>query len=71
MKGRCWWLVLLTLFLVSATAQTSWAGPGCFRAANDCFRTTVFYETWWERFTGALDCELDLAQCIRIKLLGL
>ena len=71
MKGRCLWLVMLVLVLVGANTRTSWAGPGCFRSANDCFRKTSLYETWWERFIGALDCELDLAECIRIKVIGL
>ncbi len=70
MKARWLWLVLVVFLFVGGTAQTAWAGVGCFRSANMCFITAARYRTWWGRFTGSLDCELDLVSCVRTKLIG-
>ncbi len=60
-----------TCFLVAARyARTAWARAGCFRQANTCFLVAAGYTSWWGRFTGSLDCELDLVSCVRSRLLG-
>ena len=71
MKTRWLWLVMVVSLFVGGTAQTAWANHlGCFRSANICFIATSYSGTWWARFTGSLDCELDLISCIRSKLIG-
>ncbi len=70
MKARWLWLVMVVFLFVGGTAQTAWALPGCFRQANGCFLRAARYSTWWGRFTGSLDCELDLVSCVRTKILG-
>ena len=70
MKARWLWLVMVVFLFVGGMGQTVWAGPGCFRQANGCFLRAARYTTWWERFTGTLDCELDLVSCVRTRLIG-
>lgn len=70
MKARWLWLVMVVFLFVGGPAQTAWASYGCFGYANGCFLRAARYRTWWGRFSGSLDCELDLISCIRVKLIG-
>lgn len=62
------WLFAFVLLFVLADAQT--ASAGCFRDMQSCFKAVSTYDDFWDRFFGALDCELDFAGCVVRKLWG-
>lgn len=63
--------VLLTaIVLVGAMAVPRPALAGCTTDLAACFEAAAKVDSFWYRWATGLDCELDFAECVRIKVLG-
>lgn len=60
--------VLSLTAVLSAVPSPAWAG--CFEDAANCFQRAALRDSWFSRWLAGLDCELDLVECTREKLLG-
>jgi hypothetical protein len=68
-------ILLLTLCAVIATApmvaaQEEEKDDGCFTEFGHCMERAAAIDSFWYRTAAGLDCELDLIECARIKLIG-
>jgi hypothetical protein len=54
--------------MIAANVQPAQAG--CFTDLADCFQRAANIDSFWYRWAAGLDCELDLVECTRIKLVG-
>lgn len=64
-------LMLLGLFVVGAVvASARPVEAGCFTDLADCYYRAANVDGFWYRWAAGLDCELDLIECTRIKLIG-
>lgn len=67
---------LLTLVILATLAPTAFAkseeesGGGCTTQLLDCYAAAANIGSFWYRWAAGLDCELDYAQCVRIKVVG-
>jgi len=63
--------VLLTaIVLVGAMAVPRPALAGCATTMAACFEAAAKVDSFWYRWAAGLDCELDFAECVRIKVVG-
>ena len=46
------------------------AMAGCTTDMADCYERAAKIDSFWYRWAAGLDCELDYAECVRIKLVG-
>jgi len=46
------------------------AMAGCTTDLADCYQRAAQIDSFWYRWAAGLDCELDYAECVRIKLIG-
>ena len=46
------------------------AMAGCTTDLADCYTRAAKIDSFWYRWAAGLDCELDYAECVRIKLIG-
>jgi hypothetical protein len=46
------------------------AMAGCTTDLADCYERAAKIDSFWYRWAAGLDCELDYAECVRIKLIG-
>ena len=60
-------LVLAVAVMVAGSAQSSEAG--CFTDFGLCMSRASAEDFWW-RTLMALDCEIELAECVRITVIG-
>jgi hypothetical protein len=60
-------LVLATAFLLGSSRP---AHAGCFIAFADCAQRAAQEATYWRAVFATADCELDLADCVRRKIVG-
>jgi hypothetical protein len=67
MRKLVGWVGLVLLFL-AADARS--ASAGCVATFRDCVQIARSHNKFWDRFWAAFDCELDLAGCIKDKLIG-
>jgi len=65
---RKWMLGILAAAAMTAMPQQAQAG--CFTALADCYQKAANIDGFWYRWAAGLDCELDLVECTRIKLIG-
>jgi hypothetical protein len=67
-------VVLLALVAMAASASVAAAQEaekdGCFTSFGHCMERAAGIDSFWWRTAAALDCELDLIECARIKLIG-
>ena len=59
-------LIVLGGFLADARPALA----GCTTALGDCYQEAAQVDSFWYRWAAGLDCELDYAECVRIKLVG-
>ena len=63
--------ILLTLVVLSGfVAVPRSAMAGCTTDLGECFEAAAQVDSFWYRWAAGLDCELDYAECVRIKLIG-
>ena len=61
-------LALVVLTGLVATPRSAMAG--CTTDLADCYERAAKIDSFWYRWAAGLDCELDYAECVRIKLIG-
>jgi hypothetical protein len=61
---------LMALVLLSGLAAPRPALAGCTTDLADCYERAAKIDSFWYRWAAGLDCELDYAECVRIKLIG-
>ncbi|OFW05988.1 MAG: hypothetical protein A3H96_00175 [Acidobacteria bacterium RIFCSPLOWO2_02_FULL_67_36] len=67
------WIVLgaLALSAVAVTPQPARAmEEGCTTTLGHCYEAAARIDSFWWRLAAGLDCELDYAECVRIKVMG-
>jgi hypothetical protein len=62
-------LVFLGVILIGLAAPRP-ASAGCTIRLFDCYGRAAAVDSFWYRTAAGLDCELDYAECVRLKLLG-
>ena len=63
--------ILLTLVVVAGmVAAPRPAMAGCTTDFAECLERAAKIDSFWYRWAAGLDCELDYAECVRIKLIG-
>lgn len=63
--------VFVLIVLVGFLGDAQPALAGCTTALSDCYVAAAKVDSFWYRWASGLDCELDYAECVRIKLVGL
>ena len=63
------------ILMIMVVAAGSLAAPrpalaGCTTDLGDCYVEAAKVDSFWYRWAAGLDCELDYAECVRIKLIG-
>ena len=46
------------------------ASAGCLAKFEDCVLAAGAKDTFWSAWWSYCDCEVDLAECIRVSLIG-
>ena len=66
------WLVLgaLALAAIAFSPRSAAAAEGCTTTLANCYQAAANVDSFWMRWAAGLDCELDFAECVRIKLIG-
>lgn len=63
--------IVLTLVVLSGViAAPRPALAGCTTGLADCYTAAAKVDSFWYRWAAGLDCELDYAECARIKIIG-
>ena len=63
--------ILMTLVVIAGSlAAPRPAMAGCTTDLADCYLAAAKIDSFWYRWAAGLDCELDYAECVRIKLIG-
>ena len=63
--------ILLTLVVLTGMAAAPRpAMAGCTTDLADCYVRAAKIDSFWYRWAAGLDCELDFAECARVKLVG-
>ena len=71
-------MVKTLLTLVVLSGLVSFVSPpsayamasGCTTTLAGCFEAAAKIDNFWYRWAAGLDCELDYAECVRIKVTG-
>jgi len=63
-------MVLALVVLSGVIAAPRPAMAGCTTDLADCYEAAAKVDGFWYRWAAGLDCELDYAECVRIKLIG-
>lgn len=63
-------VVFVLLMTAGAGLMPANAFAGCFEDAANCFFEASRHDSFVWRTLAALDCELDLAECARRKVIG-
>jgi hypothetical protein len=50
--------------------RTAMAMAGCASDLLDCYTRAANIDSFWYRTAAGLDCELDFADCARLRLIG-
>ena len=58
------------MLLAGLAAAPRPAMAGCTTDLADCYERAARIDSFWYRWAAGLDCELDYAECVRIKLVG-
>jgi hypothetical protein len=63
-------VLLMSVVLGALVAAPRSAMAGCTTQLGDCYQSAAQIDSFWYRWAAGLDCELDYAECVRVKLLG-
>ena len=63
-------MVLAVVLMVAFVSVPQSAQAGCTVAMSQCMEAAAKIDSFWYRFAAGLDCELDFAECVRTKLIG-
>jgi hypothetical protein len=64
------WMLLGIFAAAALAADARPARAGCFTNLADCYQRAANIDSFWYRWAAGLDCELDLVECTREKLIG-
>ena len=64
------WMVLGVFAAMAFGGSVREAKAGCFTDLADCYQRAANIDSFWYRWAAGLDCELDLVECTRQKLIG-
>jgi hypothetical protein len=64
-------MLLAVMVMVGLVAAPRPALAGCTVTLSQCMEAAAKVDSFWYRFASGLDCELDYAECVRTKLLGI
>ena len=64
------WMLLGVLAVAALVVHARPAQAGCFTDLADCYQRAANIDSFWYRWAAGLDCELDLIECTREKLIG-
>jgi hypothetical protein len=64
--------ILVALLFVTSTMALApqRAMAGCTTDLLDCYTEAAKIDNFWYRTAAGLDCELDYAECVRVKIIG-
>jgi hypothetical protein len=62
--------VLTLMVLAGLVAAPRPAMAGCTTQLAECYEAAAKVDNFWYRWAAGLDCELDYAECVRIKVVG-
>ena len=62
--------VLLALLFVAGESRPAMADAECFQRNRNCWYRAAAKESYWEMWAAGMDCELELADCVRRYLIG-
>lgn len=62
--------VVIALLFVFGDSKPAAAQDHCFQNYRTCAYQAALKNGWWEMWSAGADCELDLVQCVRRKLIG-
>ena len=63
-------ILLALVVLAGFVAVPRTAMAGCTTDLADCYERAAKIDSFWYRWAAGLDCEIDYAECVRIKLIG-
>jgi hypothetical protein len=63
-------ILFVAIILMGFVAIPRQAMAGCTTDLADCYVAAAQIDSAWYRWAAGLDCELDFAECVRIKLVG-
>ena len=63
-------MFLAVVIMVGFIAVPRSATAGCTTDLANCYEAAAKIDSFWYRWAAGLDCELDYAECVRIKLIG-
>lgn len=63
-------MLLAGVVMVGLVAVPRPALAGCTTTLAQCYEAAAGIDSFWYRWAAGLDCELDYAECVRIKLIG-
>jgi hypothetical protein len=63
-------ILFAAIVLAGFVAVPRSAMAGCTTDLADCYGAAAQVDSFWYRWAAGLDCELDFAECVRIKLVG-
>jgi hypothetical protein len=62
--------VVMLIVLAGLVAAPRPAIAGCTTQLADCYEAAAKVDSFWYRWAAGLDCELDYAECVRVKVFG-
>ena len=63
-------ILLAGVIVAGLVAAPRTATAGCTTNLATCYEAAAKIDSFWYRWAAGLDCELDFAECLRIKLIG-
>jgi len=63
-------ILFAAIVLMGSVAVPRQAMAGCTTDLADCYGAAAQIDSFWYRWAAGLDCELDYAECARVKLVG-
>lgn len=63
-------LLMALLFVFGNRTPVAAQDGQCFQNLRICYQRAAFKASFWEMWAAGLDCELDVVDCVRRKVIG-
>jgi len=63
-------ILLAVVIMAGFVAVPRSATAGCTTTLGNCYEAAAKVDSFWYRWAAGLDCEIDYAECVRVKLVG-
>jgi hypothetical protein len=63
-------LAMVVIAGFAATPRPASAAVACTTDLADCYVAAAKIDSFWYRWAGGLDCELNYTDCVRRRLIG-